>query len=257
MVVTDCLEMEGIAKHFGVEEAALAAVEAGADLLLACHTLETQRRIHGALLDASRSGRLSPARIDASVTRIRALKDAYSLQDRRAADPRAAEKVVSASRFIQLERELSERAVTVVNDTGDSLPISAGPVKVSGAASVAAALAAALRDLGLEAQVSAEAAGGAAQTGILVLLPGNPGHDRGQAILREWQEHGCRVIVIAAREPYSLADFPDAPCHVAIYSDGDAAISALARVLTGQAKPEGRLPVSVVRQPLSGYNDVN
>src|SRR5207249_8639828 len=98
VVVTDCLEMHGIAHHFGVEEAALAAVMAGADCLLACHTLETQRRIHRALLDAARDGRLPTARIEASVERLLRLKEQYALSDRRTADPDEAARLVSARR---------------------------------------------------------------------------------------------------------------------------------------------------------------
>jgi beta-N-acetylhexosaminidase len=255
-VVTDCLEMEGIAKHFGVEEAALAAVEAGADLLLACHTLETQRRIHGALLDAAREGRLPVERIDASVERILKLKDRYGLRDRRAAAPGPTEEVVGAPRFIRLERELSERAVTIVSDTGESLPLGAGGVQVSGAPHVAAALAAALCGLGIDAEAPAESGGGSGETGILVILPGDPAPERRQAMVRKWQEQGRRVIVVAAREPYPLAGFWHAPCLIATFGHGEAVINALARVLAGQAKPEGRLPVSVVRKPLSGYNDL-
>jgi beta-N-acetylhexosaminidase len=254
VVVTDCLEMDGIARHFGVEEAALAAVEAGADCLLACHTLETQRRIHRALLDAARQGRLASERIDQSVQRILALKHVYALDERRSADPRVVEERVGAPRFVQLERELSERAVTVVSDTSHCLPILGGPVQVAGAPAIAAALVSALREVGIKADTRAEPPSGSAQTGILVVLPGQADREEGKALIRQWSERGLQVIMVAAREPYPLADYADAPCRIATYGEGAAAIEALARVLAGQARPEGRLPVSVVGGPDSSYN---
>ncbi|WP_313960501.1 glycoside hydrolase family 3 N-terminal domain-containing protein, partial [Bacillus pumilus] len=40
VIVTDCLEMHAIAKHFGVGEGAVLAVEASADIVLVSHTLQ-------------------------------------------------------------------------------------------------------------------------------------------------------------------------------------------------------------------------
>ncbi len=70
LVITDDLEMRGIADHWGAGEAAVLAVEAGADLLLCCHTYDTQREIAAALTAAAGSGRLSAARLEESLVRI-------------------------------------------------------------------------------------------------------------------------------------------------------------------------------------------
>ena len=70
LITTDCLEMRGITDHWGAGEAAVLAVEAGADLLLACHTLKTQVAMRDALVDAATSGRISGERINESVTRV-------------------------------------------------------------------------------------------------------------------------------------------------------------------------------------------
>ena len=78
VIITDCLEMKGIARSiWGVPEAAVLAAIAGADILLACHTDETQRAIRAALLEATQSGRLSKSRIDESNTRIARLKERW------------------------------------------------------------------------------------------------------------------------------------------------------------------------------------
>jgi hypothetical protein len=95
------------------------------------------------------------------------------------------------------------------------------------------------------------------ETRILVVLPADPPAEQGRALLSDWRRQGHRVIVVAAREPYPLAAYGDAPCQVATYGDGVAAIAALVEVLLGRARPQGRLPVSVVRKPLSGYNAVD
>ena len=74
LIITDDLEMRGVAARWGAPEAAVLAVLAGADLLLCCHEWETQRAIHAALLSAIHMGRLPEARIDESLARIAAAK---------------------------------------------------------------------------------------------------------------------------------------------------------------------------------------
>jgi beta-N-acetylhexosaminidase len=74
LIITDDLEMKGVAAQWGAPEAAVLAIIAGADLLLCCHEWETQRAIHAALLDALDTGRLTETRIDQSLARIAAAK---------------------------------------------------------------------------------------------------------------------------------------------------------------------------------------
>lgn len=77
LIITDCLEMKGVAAKWGSADAAVLAAIAGADMLLACHTYETQREIVDALVDAVRSGLLPETRIDEANRRIRAAKDRW------------------------------------------------------------------------------------------------------------------------------------------------------------------------------------
>ncbi len=74
LIITDDLEMKGVAAGWGYAEAAVQAVLAGADILLCCHTQETQRAIRDALVHAVDTGRLTEARIDESLVRIAAAK---------------------------------------------------------------------------------------------------------------------------------------------------------------------------------------
>lgn len=80
LVITDCLEMKGLA-GWGSAEAAVKAAIAGADMLLACNTYKTQREITDALVDAVTSGRLSEERIDEANRRIAAAKQHWVVAD--------------------------------------------------------------------------------------------------------------------------------------------------------------------------------
>ncbi len=72
LVVTDALVMGAIAKRYTPEEAAILAVEAGADILLM--PLDPQVTID-AVCEAVAQGRISPERIDASLQRIQQAKE--------------------------------------------------------------------------------------------------------------------------------------------------------------------------------------
>ena len=74
LIITDDLEMRGVADQWGAPEAAVLAVLAGADVLLCCHEWETQRAIQSALTTAVQTGRLSEDRLDQSLARIAAAK---------------------------------------------------------------------------------------------------------------------------------------------------------------------------------------
>ena len=67
LLITDALGMKAVTEHFGTGEAAVLAVLAGNDLLLAPEDPEAARQ---AIVDAVRNGTISEARIDESVYRI-------------------------------------------------------------------------------------------------------------------------------------------------------------------------------------------
>ncbi|MFB8375514.1 beta-N-acetylhexosaminidase [Paenibacillus taichungensis] len=70
IIITDCLEMHAISKPYGVAEAAIRAVEAGADLILVSHTLQDQVSAVEAVVDAVRTGRVDEATINQALERI-------------------------------------------------------------------------------------------------------------------------------------------------------------------------------------------
>ncbi|OHA03047.1 MAG: hypothetical protein A3C92_00565 [Candidatus Sungbacteria bacterium RIFCSPHIGHO2_02_FULL_53_17] len=77
IVITDDLAMGAISRSYGIPDAAVRAASAGADILLAVEALEQYDGIYQALLAAVRRGDIGAVRIDASVMRILALKEAF------------------------------------------------------------------------------------------------------------------------------------------------------------------------------------
>ena len=60
-----------------------------------------------------------------------------------------------------------------------------------------------------------------------------------------WLADGARVVVIAARDPYTLATYRELPCLVTGYCQSLVCLQALAAVLAGRVKSQGRLPVTL------------
>ena len=74
VVVTDDLEMGAIVRHFTVEQAAVDALRAGADLLLICHKLERAVAARDACVRALSNGTLLSRRVEQAEQRIAILR---------------------------------------------------------------------------------------------------------------------------------------------------------------------------------------
>jgi beta-N-acetylhexosaminidase len=74
LVFTDDMEMGAILQYASLPDAAVEALAAGADVLLACHLPETILAIHEALVKAVESGRLTTQRLAESRARIDKLR---------------------------------------------------------------------------------------------------------------------------------------------------------------------------------------
>ena len=77
LLVTDDLEMKAISDHYGIAQAAVAAVIAGCDQLLICTDVDAQAEAHGALVAAVQEGRLSRERLNEAADRVARFKAEY------------------------------------------------------------------------------------------------------------------------------------------------------------------------------------
>lgn len=120
IVVTDALEMGGIAKGYGGGEAAVLALEAGADALVMPPDPEAAIK---AVLAAVQSGRLTRARIDQSVARLLAAKERTGLDRRRTVDLEAISDQIATPEDQERAQDIADRAVTLVKNEGGLLPL--------------------------------------------------------------------------------------------------------------------------------------
>lgn len=239
LVVTDCLEMKGVADHWTPEEIAVLAVEAGADMLLVCHTQETQARMHEALCAAVRAGRLTEERLAQSRERIQRVRD-------RACLPDCCPERVSAAEFRRLERQVAEASLSLLGKvTGSGLPKGWDPrqrIAVAGAPEVTEPLVAVMKEHGLKAEaatwpLSPKSVFEAPQF-VWAALPNSPFADGSPSpeLIRLLTQHP-RAIVVAAREHYLLDHYPESVARLAAWGHRPPNLHAVARWLAGEIVP--------------------
>jgi beta-N-acetylhexosaminidase len=120
LIATDALEMGGIAKGFDSGEAAVRAVEAGADALIMPADPEAAIR---ALVRAVETGRMKRARIRESVARLLAAKERLGLARQRLGSVEALSDAINAPESNQKAQEVAERAITLVRNRGGVVPL--------------------------------------------------------------------------------------------------------------------------------------
>jgi beta-N-acetylhexosaminidase len=268
LVVTDALEMGGIAKGYQAGEAAVLALEAGADALLMTPDPEAALE---AVLAAVRKRRLSQKRIEESVVRILRAKQRVGLDRRRYVNLEAIEDQVNAPEAVERAQEIADRAVTLVKNERDVVPLrapartcflvlaesryaSGGQVfaeevrrreKQALVLPLDPSLPAAeidnvvARTAGCQTVVAAAFASVGAYRGDLA-LPGD--YPR---LLEGLTARGQPVVLVALGNPYLLRSFPRVDAYLATFSTVPPSEIAAVRALLGEIPIRGRLPVTI------------
>ena len=141
VVITDAMNMDAIALHFDPLDAAVLAINAGVDILLMPFSTHTDEEIAAAetyiarLTALAEQGKVSRQKIDAAVRRILTLKYNKGLFNEyagisEAAAVAAAEKTVGSAAHHEAEWQLAKRAVTMVKNDNNTLPIRAENKKI-------------------------------------------------------------------------------------------------------------------------------
>jgi len=105
VAVTDDLEMKAIEENHDLGDAAVAAINAGVDMLLVCRSADKQARILEALIEAARTDEIPGKRISNAMRRVQMLKSHF-LSDAEPPDAEAARRIVGCAEH----RRLAEQA---------------------------------------------------------------------------------------------------------------------------------------------------
>ncbi len=276
IVITDAMTMGALRglPGMGPGELAVRAVEAGADIVLFPPDLDAAR---AALLQALHDGRISQARIIASVRRILQAKAGLRL---RAPEQVPLDSVVTRVGNPAHQRvadELAARSLVLARDGAHVLPLDPRRVR-----SVAVVALAARTDLNAgkslteeleriygsarewrlypgapQAEVDAALDGAARADAVVVGTFFGPVAGQGylqgpglQETTRRIQAAGKPVVVVSFGDPYAPGALPGAATYLLAWQPrGAPAQRAAARALAGLAPVTGRLPVDVPAAP--------
>ncbi len=276
--VSDCLEMAAIAGGHGTVDGALAALEAGCDVLIVSHTLAIAREIRDGIVRAVERGSLSRARLEEAALRVVTLRDRMRAL-RVAAEARelSGDDDARRERGRALALEVARRAVTLVRgDVRLALDVPVTVVSfeaatedgIAGVRRDYASVSHALRTRGVRSEllrVPLEPEPDAVEH--LIDLVAMQGRRRVVVIARRAWHHPAQAaavdaivarfadaVLVVAAEPFDVSRFP-AFAHVACtYGDGASAFEGLADVLVGRIAATGRLPVDLARAGAVGAN---
>ncbi|MED3744260.1 beta-N-acetylhexosaminidase [Peribacillus psychrosaccharolyticus] len=94
IVVTDDLEMGAVTKHYAYKDLGSEAIQAGADLLLVCHTYKHQLEVYNGIIEAVQSGEIPIERINEAAKRVISYK--MNTMQHEIVDPKQADSIVKS-----------------------------------------------------------------------------------------------------------------------------------------------------------------
>jgi beta-N-acetylhexosaminidase len=257
VVVTDCLQMDAIAKGVGTVRSAVLALAAGADMLAISHDLSIARAARDAIVAAVQSGELSRAALEAAAARVAGLRrDSWApfeeFDAREVAQHIARCAITLVRGSAALPRDRPVNVISFEGGAGDG-------VAPDSAASVPLHLALRRRRVPAELLRVALAPDEEMLENLCALVASQ--RDRSVVIvMRRAHVHEAQAraidallglvpeaIVVSALEPFDLSRFPQARTMLCTYGDDETAIDALADILAGVATPAGSLPVALER----------
>ncbi len=265
LVVSDCMEMRALAQRVPTPEGCVRAVQAGADLLLVCHTEQTQAQAVQALAQAVQSGRLPLARFEDALARVRRYKQKLALPaacPRPGADPLFAQNRALARRVCEGALTCQGRAEVFRCAPDERFLLLAPPPaartladECQGPQGLAARVAEAFPaarcieyPLPLDGPALARLKEALAEGGYTKVLAATYDAHAGEGqrqLLQAAFAQSAPVGAIALRSPYDARWYGPATARLFAYEYTPPMVDALVRLLRGELKPAGALPPDV------------
>ena len=269
IIVTDAMDMQGLTALYSPGDAAVRAIEAGADVLLMPPDPEACIR---ALMAAVKSGRISHQRINNSAAKIMAAKQRVGLfRGRYTSLDQITDRLDDPS-FGKLAQDVADRAVTLVRDDKHLFPI---PTPADGSCLV-------VMSEGLFSQrgetmqrilqqripqlktylvhpetpadeltAIATGTGQCKQIYVAAFVTvaayrGSVGLEGGLSAFMNALVHGpVPVALVSLGNPYLLRDYPTVAAYAATFSTTVTSEEAAAKAMLGDIAITGKMPVSI------------
>ena len=253
LIITDDMEMKAIDDRYQSGEAAVMAIEAGADIVMVLWTQAKQVEVFNALLSAVKSGRISQARLDQSVSRILKSKGAAFAQ--RFVDVDAVGRTVGREAHQQLAQTIASRAITVVRNRDNLLPLKLEPetsVLILSQSSILFDSFRAHHPNTVEARIPEKPEVEAILPqrsqqldDVDVVIAGITNAEQAVLVQRISIATTTPIIVIAFGSPYTLPHCPFVSASLAAYDIHEASVVGAVEVIVGAREAQGKLPIQL------------
>ncbi|RYI28696.1 beta-N-acetylhexosaminidase [Bacillus infantis] len=266
LILTDSMEMQAISKFFGREAGTVKAVQAGADIILACgRDVAAQQLMIEAVEKAVADGQISEERIDSAVGRISAFKQKWIKSQEPAEEelPEVHEKT-NHDRMEQIALE----GITLLFDRKGLLPLSSeASVKIISQRTYndenyVGDRKAVVHQVFNEGRYEIHYIDGAnpsvkevdelsdsvkEEDFVLLLINERRTVDENWVNLYEGINRITgKIILVSLWNPQIISAFPaDAAAYIAAYSNTSHTVSALKKLVEGRAEFRGKLPVTI------------
>lgn len=268
LIITDGMIMQGVTDHYGPAEAAIRAIEAGADVILLPADLA---QASSGLLDAARSGRISEARLDKSVRLMLAAKAWVGLDRQRLVKVENITDIVGAPQSEKTADAMFDAAMTLLRNQGAVMPLRPDsrvhvvtmtdePNFQIGDA-LSAVMKPAVRSVALSHLWNESSADAISRTvdavrpadvivlGIYLSIGPWKGQLGFSPALQKFFDQVASlkkpVVTITFGDPYVIEKLPTTDVMLAAYSGARKAEEAAGRALLGQIALQGKLPVAI------------
>jgi beta-N-acetylhexosaminidase len=268
IIATDAMNMQGLTAQFPAGEAAVRALEAGADLLLVPPKPE---EAVNAVVAAVKTGRLSARRIEESAMRILTSKARVGLDRHRLVDLEAIGDVIDSPEDMERAQAHADAAVTMVKNDGAMLPLRKPPAACYFVLSenrngnqgrkfveelhlrLPEARVRLLDPALPEAELDTAGSGTSNCESVVVAAFVSVAAYRGDVALpgafpklvESLISSGKPVAMVSLGSPYLLGKFPKVSSYLATFSTAPTSEVAAIKALFGEIAIRGRLPVSI------------
>ncbi|MEE2862833.1 MAG: glycoside hydrolase family 3 protein [Gemmatimonadota bacterium] len=270
IVFTDAMDMSAVARQFRSGEAAVRALEAGADVILM--PASVSGAIEG-IVEAVRSGRLTEDRLDLSVMRVLETKENAGLHEDRYVSLEEIPRTVGIPEHEEVADQIARKSITLLKNGNDLLPL-------AGTRSA--------RVMSVSYRRSSDVLAGRYFNRAMretyprlraIEVDGDTSDDRYQELRRLAREQAFVVVgtyvtsvnvsgsftlpeelvefvryldqigvphtVVSFGNPYLVADFPDVRSYLLAWSGSEASQRAAAAAMLGHAPIAGRIPTRI------------
>jgi beta-N-acetylhexosaminidase len=257
LVVTDDMEMRPVTKKWSIGRSAVQAVIAGCDLIVVAWSPSAKNDVYNSIIDAVKSNSISESRIDESLRRILRVKlkrDLFSGLSGN--DPMLVKNVVGNKFHRQVSSIIAQKSITLLNNS-NVIPVNSKKrvVLLTPFSSLSTELSRSgvknqILRIGVKLSVSdikrisKTALGYEDQADAFIVAVMDNTHAQLVNIIKASTK--LPVIVAALDSPYIYSELKDVDAFLCSYSFRANALSALAKVISGNSRPKGRLPVYIL-----------